>query len=155
MEQEACTFESDKASETEPFDKQPLRLDFDDLATIGRQSFMDFSEPIVGRIRELARIFVAMKSRHSAQSTNLPAVNDFNDVDAPFKIPKRRGRPRKATHQKDTKLVADWIQARTSGVCKKDFTKQAGVTLKYLDKVLNRFSKKKSRLDKKVSQGHN
>lgn len=58
-----------------------------------------------------------------------------------------KGRPprSKANLQTDETLVNDWEKARESGVAKKDFTKDRGMTVRELDRVVDRFRKRGKR----------
>ncbi len=58
-----------------------------------------------------------------------------------------KGRPprSKANLQTDETLVNDWEKARESGVAKKDFTKDRGMTVRELDRVVDRVKKRGKR----------
>ena len=59
--------------------------------------------------------------------------------------PKRGGRHKAdyQTVQREAKIAADWEQARDSGVYKPDFAKGIKLTVKELDKLLDRVAKRK------------
>ncbi|WP_146373779.1 hypothetical protein [Symmachiella macrocystis] len=63
--------------------------------------------------------------------------------------PKRRGRKKAngETVKQEAKLAADWVSARDAGTYKSDFAKEAGMTQKSFDTLLDRVAKRKSRSD--------
>ena len=63
--------------------------------------------------------------------------------------PKRRGRKKAngETVKQEAKLAADWVRARDAGTYKGEFAKEAGMTQKSFDTLLDRVAKRKSRSD--------
>ena len=63
----------------------------------------------------------------------------------------KRGRPQRseAERQKEEKLVNEWKKASESGIAKKDFTKDKGVTMRDLKRILDRVKKKAKRASTK------
>jgi len=63
----------------------------------------------------------------------------------------KRGRPPRSSGppQMDESLVSNWERARESGVAKKDFAKDRGMTVQELDRVVDRVKKQGKRSPKK------
>jgi imidazolonepropionase-like amidohydrolase len=77
----------------------------------------------------------------------LEPLDQQPSVQPATKRKKKLGRPRcsEAQRQQEERLVNDWEKARERGVAKKDFTKDRGMTVKELDRAVDRVKKRGKR----------
>lgn len=93
------------------------------------------------QVREkLARDADAERLSETPQRLNNPRVST---------MPKRKGRKKASyeTVQKEAKLAAEWARAHDCHICKADFVKDKKITVKDLDKLLDRVAKRKRASD--------